>query len=150
MAGAGLKHNIIVSNLSGHIGAFLIGRNFRLLLSDRRVSTPTLEVYLYPDALIAYGESQLENDQLDTLLNPSVSFEILSTSTRSSYKDRKFFFYRQIPSLQACITVDSLKNIYSWAANKRMLPGSLKTLIPVPCLHRSLILPSPWKIPIRK
>lgn len=64
---------------------------------------------MYPDALIVCGEPQLEDDTFDTLLNPAVIFEILSPSTRSIDKGRKFFFYQQIPSLQEYIMIDSLK-----------------------------------------
>ena len=64
---------------------------------------------MYPDALIVCGALQLEDDKFDTLLNPSVIFEILSPSTRSIDKGRKFFFYKEIPSLQEYIMIDSLK-----------------------------------------
>jgi len=74
-----------------------------------RVSTPSHDAYMYPDALIVCGEPQLEDDKFDTLLNPSVIFEILSPSTRSIDKGRKLFFYQQIPSLQEFIMVDPLK-----------------------------------------
>jgi Uma2 family endonuclease len=43
------------------------------------------------------------------LLNPSVIFEILSPSTRSIDKERKFFFYQQIPSPQEYIMIGFLK-----------------------------------------
>ena len=109
MSGASLKHNIIASNLSAKIGYFLDGRNCRMLQSEMRVSTPTHDSYMYPDAVIVCGEPELEDDKFDTLLNPSVIFEILSPSTRSIDKERKFFFYREIPSLLEYIMIDSLK-----------------------------------------
>ena len=93
MSGAGLKHNLIASNLVGKISTFLDGKDCRILFSEMRVSTLQQDAYMYPDALIVCGELQLEDDRFDTLLNPSVIFEILSPSTRSIDKGRKFFFY---------------------------------------------------------
>jgi Uma2 family endonuclease len=109
MSGASLKHNIISSNLSSKIGHFLDGTNCRMLQSEMRVSTPSQDSYMYPDAVIICGEPKPEDDKFDTLLNPSVIIEILSPSTRSIDKERKFFFYREIPSLQEYIMIDSLK-----------------------------------------
>jgi len=109
MSGASLKHNQISRNLVIKIGAYLNGRGCEILTNDMRVSTPTQDAYMYPDALIVCGEPQLEDDDFDTLLNPAVIFEILSPSTRSIDKGRKLFFYQRIPSLQEYIMIDSLK-----------------------------------------
>src|SRR5258706_6590180 len=78
MSGASLKHNIISSNLSAKIGHFLDGKNCRMLQSEMRVTTPSYDSYMYPDALIVGGKPELEDDKFDTLKNPSVIFEILS------------------------------------------------------------------------
>ncbi len=77
--------------------------------SNMRVSTATQDAYMYPDASIVCGEPQLEDDVFDTLLNPSVIFEISSPSTSGFDKNRKFFFYKEIPSLKEYIMVDSLR-----------------------------------------
>jgi len=112
MSGASLKHNRIQSNLLINIGYYLKGKNCQILPGDMRISTPAHDAYMYADASIVCGEPQLEDDKFDTLLNPSVIFEILSPSTRSIDKGRKLFFYQRIPSLQEFIMIDSLqKNI---------------------------------------
>ena len=115
ISGASAKHNLIASNLVGSISAFLKGKHCRILFSEMRVSTLHQDAYMYPDALIVCGELRLEDDKFDTLLNPSFIFEILSPSTRSIDKGRKFFFYRQMASLQEYIMVDSLKKFIQLA-----------------------------------
>ena len=115
MSGAGRNHNFIAANLYGTIYHFLEGKDCRIVPSEMRVSTPAQEAYMYPDASIVCGELQFEDGTFDTLLNPSVIFEILSPSTRSIDKGRKFFFYRQIPSLQEYIMIDSLKKFIQLA-----------------------------------
>jgi Uma2 family endonuclease len=115
MAGASMKHNDIASNLLTRIGNHLKGGSCKILPGDMRVSTTTKDAYMYPDALIVCGERQLEDDSFDTLLNPSVIFEILSPSTSGIDKGRKLFFYKDIPSLQEYIMIDSLKKFIQLA-----------------------------------
>jgi Uma2 family endonuclease len=74
MSGARLKHNQVAGNLFTEIGSFLKGKECQLLPSDMRVSTPGRDAYMYPDASIVCGGPQLEDEQFDTLLNPSVVF----------------------------------------------------------------------------
>ena len=75
--GASLKHNYIAGNLYTKIGGFLEGSLCSILPSNMRVSTPNRDSYIYPDAIIVCNNPELEDDKFDTLLNPSVIFEIL-------------------------------------------------------------------------
>ena len=109
MAGASLIHNRLVANLLGEIREALKHKPCEILPSDIRVSTPSRESYMYPDALIVCGQPEMEDDKFDTLKNPVVIFEILSPSTEDHDRGRKFFFYRQIPSFKEYILVDSTK-----------------------------------------
>jgi Uma2 family endonuclease len=124
MAGASLRHNIIDGNLMRTIGSFLKDKKCRMLPGNMRVSTPSHDIYMYPDASIVCGDPVLEDEQFDTLLNPIVIFEILSPSTRSIDKGRKFFFYQQIPSLREYFMIDSLKKVVH--AGRKQSDGSWK------------------------
>lgn len=127
-SGASLKHNRIDGNLIGAIGHFLKGNKCTILPSNMRVGTPSHDSYMYPDASIVCGEPELEDDKFDTLTNPSVIFEILSPSTRSIDKGRKFFFYQQIPSLQEYIMIDSLKRFIQLARKQPDQSWKVETL----------------------
>src|SRR5260221_914278 len=109
MSGARLKHNQIASNLFSEIGGFLKGKKCQVLPSDMRVSTPNRSNYLYPDATIVCGEPELEDDHFDTLINPTVVFEIWSPSTQKNDVGYKIIFYQNIPSLKEYIMIDSAK-----------------------------------------
>jgi Uma2 family endonuclease len=109
MSGARLAHNQIAINLYSRIGSYLENKECQILPSDMRVSTPSHETYMYPDAQIVCGRPQMEDDSFDTLINPSVIIEILSPSAQHIDKGRKFFFYHQIPSLKEYIMIDSKK-----------------------------------------
>lgn len=109
MSGGSLEHNAIEVNLIGILHSFLKGKDCHVLPSHMRVSTPSHDSYMYPDTLIYCGKPQMEDDKFDTLLNPTAIFEFLSPSTRNFDKKRKFFFYREIPTLKEYIMIDSTK-----------------------------------------
>ncbi len=111
MSGASLKHNKVVVNLTSILHSFLDGKDCTVLAENMRVSSPSHDSYMYPDVLIYCNKEELEDDQFDTLLNPSVIFEILSPSTRSIDKGRKLFYYEEIPSLQEYFMVDTDKRL---------------------------------------
>lgn len=77
--------------------------------SNMRVNVKENSLYAYPDVLIVCGEPQFADNIFDTLLNPAVIIEILSESTANYDKGLKFELYREIPSLQEYILIDSRK-----------------------------------------
>ena len=99
MAGAGLAHVQIALNIGAALRALLRNSTCRPLAMDMRVRVPDSRLYAYPDVVIACGELELEDDELDTLLNPVVIFEVLSPSTEAWDRGRKFKRYATIPSL---------------------------------------------------
>jgi Uma2 family endonuclease len=122
LAGASLAHNDIVANLMREIGYFLKDKPCRILPSDIRVTIPSGEAYMYPDATIVCGLPELEDDKYDTLKNPKVIFEVLSPSTAAHDRRRKFFFYQQIPSFQEYILIGSTEHFIE--VSKRQKDGS--------------------------
>jgi Uma2 family endonuclease len=105
MAGASVAHNDIVTNLIVAIGERLRGMPCRVMPSDMRIKCPT-NLYTYADALIVCGEREvLKYHGLETLLNPRVVFEVLSESTESYDRGKKFQHYQSIPSLQEYVLV---------------------------------------------
>jgi Uma2 family endonuclease len=63
-------------------------------------------LYTYPDFLIVCGTPEFEpGENVDTLLNPQIIFEILSESTESYDRGTKFQNYRQLPSVREYILV---------------------------------------------
>ena len=105
MAGASRAHNLIVANLVRELGNSLKGRRCEVYPSDMRVKVSPTGLYTYPDVTVVCGEPQLEDDQFDTLLNPTVLFEVLSDSTESYDRGGKFRHYRQIESLKEFVIV---------------------------------------------
>jgi Uma2 family endonuclease len=107
MQGASLPHNDIVSNIIREVGNKLKGKVCRVLPSDMRTVTPGKKSYTYPDAIIVCGKPEMEDDQFDTLTNPTVIIEVLSKSTENYNRRRKMLFYIHIPSLQEYVMINS-------------------------------------------
>ena len=156
MSGASLNHNRIEMNLSIQIGNFLQEKSCEILPGNMRVGTPAQDAYMYPDAIIVCDKPKLEDDVFDTLMNPSVIFEILSPSTRSIDKGRKFFFYNQISSLQEYIMIDSRKQFIqlgrkqadgSWMfeyisdANASLFIRTIDFFLPLSAIYKGMDFP---------
>ncbi len=105
MGGASFRHNVIMTNTLMSLGAQLRARPRIVLPSDMRVKIEPLGVYTYPDLTVVCGEPRLEDDEQDTLLNPTVIVEILSPSTERYDRGRKFQRYRPIPSFQEYLLI---------------------------------------------
>lgn len=102
MAGMSDEHNLLATNLVTACAS--------VLKPPCRVRTEGLKVqigagFLYPDALILCSPPLFFNTRRDTILNPTVIFEVLSESTEAFDRGEKFRRYRGLASLQAIVFV---------------------------------------------
>lgn len=105
MSGAKRNHNKIVGNLSGLIWQHLKGKDCEFYPADMRVFVPETGLYTYPDLVVVCGEPKFQDNVFDTLLNPNLLIEVLSESTESYDRGKKFQHYRSIESLQEYVLV---------------------------------------------
>jgi Uma2 family endonuclease len=105
MAGAGANHNLIAVNVLASLHVQLRQRPRVIYPSDMRVKVSYTGLYTYPDVSVVCGAPQFEDDQHDTLLNPILIVEILSPSTESYDRGRKFQHYRTLASLQEYVLI---------------------------------------------
>ncbi|MBB6051934.1 Uma2 family endonuclease [Armatimonas rosea] len=102
MAGMSDEHNQLATNL--------VTACATALKPPCRVRTEGLKVqigasFFYPDALILCSPPLFYNTRRDTILNPTVVFEILSESTEAFDRGEKFRRYRSLPGLKAIVFV---------------------------------------------
>lgn len=109
MAGATRKHNIITTNLVRELSLHLKGRPCEVYPNDMRVKISKTGLYTYPDVIVVCGEPQFEDESEDTLLNPLVLFEVLSSFTEAYDRGAKFGHYRRIDTLQEYVLVSQTK-----------------------------------------
>lgn len=133
MAGARREHDLIVVNLLAELRNGLRGRPCKAHSSDMRVHVPVTGLYTYPDVSVACPARFLDERQ-DTLVNPSVIFEVLSTSTEAYDRGAKFASYRSIPSLQDYVLLSQERALIehfhrqedgSWVLREARAGGSL-------------------------
>lgn len=105
MAGASIEHNTIALNLASEIRSQFKGRPGRVYMSDMRLYVTPSGLYTYPDVVAVCGEAQFQDDEVDTLLNPTMIVEVLSPTTESYDRGKKFAHYRQLTSLREYVLV---------------------------------------------
>lgn len=106
MAGASESHNLASGNLFVAIQLSLRDKPCRAYTHDMRVFAAESRSYVYPDIVVACPPIEFKDDKRDTLLNPHVVVEVLSPSTESYDRGRKFDFYRQSDSLRQYVLVE--------------------------------------------
>lgn len=99
MTGASRKHNLVALNIASELRTQLKNRSCEAYVSDMRVKAASANNYYYPDLAIVCATPQFEDAFVDTLLNPTVLFEVFSPSTEAYDRGCKFANYRKIDSL---------------------------------------------------
>lgn len=107
MAGASPVHNQITANLTGLVWSHLRASACRPYGSDLRVGVPETGSYTYPDLSIACAPQEFDPEDPNTLVNPTVLFEVLSPSTEAYDRGLRFAHYRRISSLREYWLVSS-------------------------------------------
>ncbi len=106
MAGATRQHNRISANLVGEIHPHIKSRDCNVYSSDFRVHVPSTGYFTYPDIVITCGKEEFTDAHNDILVNPSVIIEILSDSTASTDRGKKFEQYRELESFVEYLLVE--------------------------------------------
>lgn len=111
MAGATIEHNILFGNLFGELTNKLKGKNCKPFGSDLRVHIPSNSLFTYPDITVICGKIETAEGKPDTVLNPSVIFEVLSEATKDYDRGSKFMLYRAIKTLKEYILIESTGSV---------------------------------------
>lgn len=105
MAGASRAHNLITFNLAAILGAQLRNRQCDAYVNDMRVKIPATDLFTYPDVVVTCEQPRFEDNVLDTLVNPQVIIEVVSDSTESYDRGKKFEHYRCVELLREYLLV---------------------------------------------
>ena len=105
MSGASNAHNLITLDIGTELNIQLRERECLVYTNDMRVRTSPMGSYFYPDVVVVCGEPQFEDNVFDTLLNPILIIEVLSSSTEVYDKGEKFRHYQELTSLREYILV---------------------------------------------
>ena len=109
MTGGSINHNQIAGNIYAFLKFRLRRTNWKPYIGDLRVWIPQYRQYTYPDVFLIQGQPAFQEQRTDTVLNPCLIVEVLS-STKDYDRTDKFRYYRSIPEFQEYILVDQYKN----------------------------------------
>lgn len=104
LAGGSLRHSIIGMNIGAALRERLRGGPCRAYSSDARVRLSESR-YVYPGVTVSCNE--LDRDQGDTIRFPRLIVEVLSPNTEGYDRGDKFAFYRECPSLQEYLLINT-------------------------------------------
>ena len=105
MSGASRDHNRIAGNFYRKISDQLEDGPCEAFMNDMRVRATPTGLYTYPDVVVVCGEAQFLDDEVDTLLNPILIVEVLSSSTEDYDRGGKFAHYRRLDSLREYVLI---------------------------------------------
>jgi Uma2 family endonuclease len=121
-----------------------------------RAKVNAQSLYTYPDIAVVCGDVQFEDDQVDTLLNPTLIIEVLSPSTEDHDRGAKFGYYRRLPSLREYILVAQDKMLVEhfvreddgWLLTETTDPDAVVRLPSIGCevplaeVYRKIVFPT--------
>jgi Uma2 family endonuclease len=106
-SGGSPRHSAICSNVTGILRAQLRGAPCRAYDSNLRVRSIPGNRSTYADVTVVCGELELDpaDKTRQTVLNPSVVFEVLSPSTEGDDRGPKLDCYKLIAGIRAVVLV---------------------------------------------
>jgi len=146
MSGGSREHNLIVTNLVRELSFQLKGRPCEVYPSNMRVKVSATGLYTYPDVVVVCGEPKFEDENVDTLINPTLIAEVLSDSTEAYDRGAKFGHYRKVDSLTEYLLVAQkeprIEQYVRQAAGPwlRSEKGGLKSRLELPSIQGAIDL----------
>jgi Uma2 family endonuclease len=105
MSGGTYRHSAICINLYRNIGNWLESGKCRLFDSNLKLAIPKINAFVYPDLMVVCGKIEFAENRKDIISNPVLIAEVLSASTESFDRGKKFEFYRRLPSFKEYVLV---------------------------------------------
>ena len=99
-------HNQLAGNFYAILNFALKRQPYQVFVTDQRLWIPNRKIHTYPDIMVVQTPLVFAEGRKDTIINPVMIAEVLSTSTTGYDKDEKFAAYRTIPSFQEYILID--------------------------------------------
>jgi Uma2 family endonuclease len=105
MAGGTPVHAALQQAVPSLLFAQLRTGNCRAHGADLRVRVVATGLATYPDVTIVCGPREVDPDDANSVVNPTLLVEVLSPSTEGYDRGEKFAHYRRVPSLRQYVLV---------------------------------------------
>ena len=103
-SGSNRSNNLIATNVTIAIGSRLQGQKCEIYVNDMRVKLSPKHI-CYPDVVIVNGVPSFTDNGFDTLVNPTVAFEIFSKNTSFQDKTEKLECYLALDSIREYLLI---------------------------------------------
>jgi len=97
-------NNLIATNTTIAIGSRLQGQKCEIYVNDMRVRLSPKHI-CYPDVVIVNGVPSFTDNNFDTLVNPTVAFEIFSKNTSFQDKTEKLECYLALDTIREYLLI---------------------------------------------
>ena len=106
MSGGTLAHERVMGNTSNLFRVHLCGSDCAVFGSNMQIKVPSAPPYRYADGSVVCGKVEVERfNGNDLLLNPVLTYEVLSPSTEAYDRGDKFTHYKSITSLKEYLLI---------------------------------------------
>lgn len=105
MAGGTRNHAQVIGNVYLALRGALRGGSCNAYLGELRIRVEAVNRDFYPDAAVVCGQECYLDEKRTALLNPTLLVEVLSESTESFDRGKKFGYYRRLASLREYVLV---------------------------------------------
>ncbi len=105
MAGGSRNHSVICVNLNRRTAEALDEKDCIVLESNMKLDIAKYNLFVYPDAMIVCGEIEFLDNRTDVIKNPVLVIEVLSPSTETFDRVKKFAYYQSVPSIQEYVLI---------------------------------------------
>ncbi|MGB7088396.1 MAG: Uma2 family endonuclease [Phormidesmis sp.] len=102
-------HNQLSSALNALLWLGLRKKPYTVFVTDQRLWIPTVNLYTYPDIMVVADPVELKPGRKDTVVNPILIAEVLSSSTEAYDHNKKFAHYRTIETFQEYVLIDQYR-----------------------------------------
>ncbi len=109
MAGGSPRHGALAMRVAAALDTALRGRTCQIFSSDVKVRIRASKLGTYPDLSVVCGPLEVDTEDANSVINPVLLVEILSSSTEAYDRGAKFAHYRAVPSLKAVLFVRQLE-----------------------------------------
>lgn len=111
MSGGSYRHGLIAGNFLRRLQELLDSKNCTAVGSDVKVDAAEHKSYVYPDAMVICGRPEFAAGRQDVVRNPVLIVEVLSDSTESYDRGRKFKKYQSLPAFREYVLVSQTEPV---------------------------------------
>ncbi|XWK88354.1 MAG: Uma2 family endonuclease [Phormidium sp.] len=105
MTGGTLAHNSIALNLASNLKTHVRGKGCKVFMADAKLGVSENGPFHYPDVMVTCDER--DRNAKKVIYHPSIIVEVLSPSTESFDRGKKFQQYRRISTLKEYVLISA-------------------------------------------